>query len=161
MKIAFWAVVVMLSVIGHAADIGQSADVKKAVDILANENVIVGKYSDAAYGKRPTELAWAFSVVAKSKEAAELFQELAHGGSFYGLIGLAASDKTAFEKEVLRFKGSDVVIVVDQDYSEEIDAGAFIRDHVSKEPKKWYDRLLFDVIPPWQDTVKVKSPLKP
>ena len=130
----------------------------KAIDILTQESVIVGKYTCGFVEPRPTELAWAFSVIASSEDPQAHFSILARNDSIYGLIGLKVVDTIAYEQILQDFGGVETVCVVICDMFIEYGIEEFVLEILEESSEKIYNQLYFDELPQWTDTVRVPSP---
>ena len=133
----------------------------KAIDILSGESLIVGKYTcgfAVTAEERPTELAWAFSVIASSDDTKTNFSMLAKTGSFYGLIGLKVIDFSTYKEELQSFAGDETVCEVVCDTFIQYSAEEFVLEILEESSEELYHQLYFDELPQWTDTVKVSSP---
>ena len=130
----------------------------KAIDILTHESVIVGKYTCGFVEERPTELAWAFSVIASSEDPQAHFSILAKRDSIYGLIGLKVVDTIAYQEVLQDFAGDETVCIVICDMFIEYSIEEFVLEILEESSKKIYNQLYFDKLPQWTDTVRVPSP---
>jgi len=136
--------------------------IAKAIDVLSNENFIVGKYKQESFStKKPSEQGWAFSVIMKkSKHPVDEMIKLARTGSYYGLIGLYNLDKAKYLQERNGFRIPDTVIIYFKNFFYEIDPEDFITNYIIRRGDYLAESLLFDELPDWEDTRRIKQPYR-
>jgi hypothetical protein len=165
MKYAIWtalaATIMCLSCYADSDAISKRM-IAKAENILRGENIIPDReFVDSSGINKPTEQTWAFSIICKlAEKPTENFQRLAKSGSYYGMIGLRKYNPELFHEMINEFRGDPIVYLVSHD-AFVMEEGSDFLSSLSRDEKAFtFERLIWNEIPDWTKTVRVRQPGK-
>lgn len=145
-----------------AADPQRELMIAKAEDILRGESVIAEReFVNSSGVNKPTEQTWAFSTIDRFAEKPdEIFRRLAETGSYYGMIGLRKYNLELFRQVMKEFRGEPTVYLVSHDSFVMEEGPEFLTVLLNDEQNSLFKRLIWDKIPDWLETIRVRQPGK-